>query len=104
MRCLPLNGFKRVGYGEYQWEDIRSGENHSFNDQPAWVHWSFRDKEILEIIWENKGFYYRGYNKPCHLRYLYDHGDFAIGSYKIIENIHPDYSGMKYYNDQLSSG
>ena len=104
MRCLPLHGFKVVGYGEYQWVDNRTYENQSFNDQPSWVYRSYVRNEVSEMIWENKGFYRRGYNKPWHLRYLYRYGDFAINSYERIENIHPDYSGMKYYNDQLSSG
>lgn len=105
MKCLPLHAFKKVIYSdEYQWVDNRTGGCQSFNDQPSWVYRSFMDKEVLEMMWENKGFPYRGYNKPEHLRYLYDYGDLAIDSDEIIENIHPDYSGMKYYNDQLSSG
>lgn len=105
MKCLPLHGFKKVVYSdEYQWVDNRTGECHSFNDQPSWVYRSYVRNEVSEMIWENKGLFYRGYNKPWHLSYLYDHRDFAIESAKIIENIHPDYSGMKYYNDQLSSG
>ena len=93
MKCLPFKSKKEVHYMNkegiyYQWVNISSGWNESFNDQPSALFGN-------ALFWENNGHLHRLYDKPSYYKIKSRLIDFHINGKKIegIFKIHKDYEG-----------